>query len=187
MGTTDRLARWRLAFWRYRWLSALALAILVLDQLSKLWIVHGSGYLHGAIPPFSGTEVLPGFFNLIYTTNDGAAWGLLSGYSWLFVVIAAIVLYGVYHFRHELELRRRPYQIAFGLLIGGIVGNVIDRITRGHVVDFLDVDLQFYRWPTFNIADAAIVAGTAWLLLYSQFIDQPAPVPKGRGSPHRER
>ncbi len=174
----------RLAWWKHRWLWGLAATILVFDQASKLWIVHGSNYIRGATPPLSGTEVIPGFFNIIYTINEGAAWGLLSGYGWVFVIIAFIVLYGIYRFRAELELRRLPYQIAFGLIIGGIVGNVVDRIVRGHVVDFLDFDLQFYRWPTFNIADSTIVLGAIWLFLYGQFFDRPKPAPDNRLNPH---
>ena len=60
--------------------------------------------------------------------------------------------------------------------MGGIIGNTIDRVCFGHVIDFLDVDLQFYRWPTFNIADSGIVVGTMWMILFSQFLDRsPAP------------
>jgi len=53
-------------------------------------------------------------------------------------------------------------------MVGGIIGNALDRLMHGHVIDFLDVDLQFYRWPTFNVADSAIVIGTAWLIIFSQ-------------------
>jgi signal peptidase II len=162
------LARWRpyLIFW------SLFFATLILDHATKAWIVHGSGYILGQTPPRSGTVIIPGFFNLIYTVNKGAAWGIGEGLGIIFVVIAAAVLYGLYRYREALELRRLPYQIAFGLITGGIVGNAIDRLLRQHVVDFLDFDLQFYHWPTFNIADIGIVVGTAWMLIFSTFLDK---------------
>lgn len=169
--TTEPATATTLGWWAYRWLWACTVSLFVLDQATKLWIVYGSGYTLGHVPPASGTEVIPGVFNLIYTVNHGAAWGIGEGMGWLFSIIAVVVLAAIYRFRRELELRRLPYQVAFGLICGGIVGNALDRILRGHVVDFLDFDLQFYRWPTFNIADCGIVVGTLWMLLFSQFLD----------------
>lgn len=155
--------------WRdYRLLLILSAVVFVLDQLTKLWVVHGSGLRLGVYPPFGGIEVIPGVFSIVYAINEGAAWGLLSGYSWIFLIIATVALAAMFRYRRQLELERIPYQWAFGLMVGGIIGNALDRLLRGHVVDFLDVDLQFYRWPTFNVADSAIVVGTAWLIIFSQ-------------------
>lgn len=164
--------------WRhYQLLLILATVVLVLDQATKLWIVHLSGLILGAYPPFGGIEVIPGVFNLVYAVNPGAAWGILAGYSWLFLCIAGAALVGLVVYRRALELARRPYSIAFGLIVGGIIGNVIDRIAYGHVIDFLDVDLQFYRWPTFNVADSAILLGVSWMIVFSQFFDRPPSLP----------
>lgn len=171
----DRRARLHAALYRHRLLWALLLGVLVADQVTKIWVVHFSDMPLHAVPPQGGIEVIPGVFNLIYAVNYGAAWGLLHGFGWLFLIVAVGAIYGIYRFRQALELQRRPYQWAFGLIIGGIIGNAIDRLVYGHVVDFLDVDLQFYRWPTFNIADSAIVLGVGWMLIFSQFLDKPAP------------
>jgi signal peptidase II len=176
--TTDRPAHTNRGWWAYRWFWVCAVAVFVLDHLSKAWVVHLSGYTLGRVPPLSGTEIIPGFFNLIYTVNYGAAWGLGEGLGWLFVLIAVVVLGAIYRFRRALELLRLPYQIAFGLVSGGIVGNSLDRVLRGHVVDFLDFDLQFYRWPTFNIADSGIVLGALFLFVYGQFLDPRTRAPK---------
>ncbi|MFP4542357.1 MAG: signal peptidase II [Opitutales bacterium] len=165
--------------WAYRHFWWLAVTVFVLDQLTKAWIVHGSGYALGVLPPASGTVVIPGVFNLIYTVNYGAAWSLGEGLGWVFVIVAVIVLAAIYRFRRALELIRLPYQVAFGLIVGGIVGNALDRVLRGHVVDFLDFDLQFYRWPTFNLADGGIVVGTCWMLLYSLLLDKPGRATNG--------
>lgn len=156
----------------YRLLGLIALGIFIIDQATKLWIIHGSGLQLGVYPPYGGIELIPGFFSLVYAVNTGAAWGMFSGYSWVFLIIAVLAIAAMIRYREQLELRRPPYQLAFGLMVGGIIGNALDRLLRGHVVDFLDVDLQFYRWPTFNIADAAIVAGTIWLVAFSQFGDR---------------
>jgi signal peptidase II len=142
--------------------------ILVSDQLSKWIIVDLSGFKKGLYPPFGGVELIPGFFNLVYAVNYGAAWGMLEGYSWLLIAMAVLVLSLIVVFREELAIRERPQQWCFGLITGGILGNTIDRLFRGHVVDFLDFHLPMYRWPTFNFADSAIVIGTLWYI-YLQF------------------
>lgn len=181
MGTTDGDVRHtNIGWWAYRWLWVCVLGVFLSDQATKAWIVYGSGYALGYIPPISGTEIIPGFFNLIYAINHGAAWGMGEGFGWLFFILALIVLGSIYRFRKELELQRLAYQIAFGLIIGGIIGNALDRLVRGHVVDFLDIDLQFYRWPTFNVADSGIVIGTFWMLIFSQFLDRRHPPAKAR-------
>lgn len=167
--TTDPRAPARTS---YRLLFILAAVIFALDQATKLWVVHLSGFPHGLYPPFGGIEIIPGFFSLVYTTNPGAAWGILEGRSLLLLSIAVVALAAIYFFRDELELSRTPMQVAFGCIIGGIFGNSLDRIAYGHVVDFLDVHLGFYRWPTFNIADSGIVIGCG-LYIYLSFRSPP--------------
>lgn len=147
----------------------LALSVILAgDQLSKWIIVEHSGFSMSLYPPFGGLEIIPGFFNLVYAVNYGAAWGMFEGFSWLLVCLAFLVLALIAIFRHYLELAKPVHQWTFGLISGGITGNTIDRIARGHVVDFLDFHLPYYRWPTFNIADSAIVIGTFWYI-YLQF------------------
>ena len=161
--TTIRKQTWSgpTGSWRdYKLLLAISLVILLLDQSSKVIIVHFSGFELGLYPPFGGKVIIPGVFNLAYAVNYGAAWGLLHGLSWLLVAFAFVVLFLMILFRRELALHQRLNQWCFGLISGGIIGNTIDRLLRGHVVDFLDVRLPGYQWPTFNIADSAIVVGT---------------------------
>lgn len=149
----------------YRRFWIVLAGIVLLDQATKWIIVSHSGFPRGFYPPSGGVEVIPGFFNLVYAINHGAAWGMLQGYAWLLVCLAILVLALIGFYRRELELHRPFRQILFGLISGGIVGNTIDRLFRGHVVDFLDFHLPFYRWPTFNVADSAIVVGTIWFIL----------------------
>lgn len=157
----------KLAYPYLRFWCTVALVFLI-DQASKLYIVEYSGFTRGLYPPFDGIEVLPGVFNLVYTVNYGAAWGMLQGFGWLLILLALLVLLLIAIFRRDLGLAHPPQQWAFGLICAGILGNTIDRLFRGHVVDFLDFHLPMYRWPTFNFADSAIVLGTL-LYLYLQF------------------
>ncbi len=139
--------------------------VLAVDQSSKWWVVERSGFTLGLYPPFGGRELLPGFFNLVYAVNYGAAWGMFEGFSLVLVGLAIVVLALIASFHRQLGLAQPGQQWVFGLIVGGIVGNTIDRLARGHVVDFLDFHLPWYRWPTFNFADCAIVAGTLWYLV----------------------
>ena len=150
----------------YRLLWILGLTTLILDQASKLWIVWrmplGTYQLwQGAIP------VIEGFFHIVHVGNTGAAWSLFTGRSTLLALLAGITLAAIFWWRHSLGLRERMVQWAFGLLCGGIVGNFIDRIAYGHVVDFLDFHFGSYTYPTFNIADAGICIGVGIYLIHS--------------------
>lgn len=158
----------------YRLLWLLLGLVLFLDQLTKVVIIHATGFPLGLYPPDGGMEIIPGFFNLVYAVNYGAAWGLFQGFGYVLVGLAVLVLFLVFLFRRSLQLYRTRYQFCLGLICGGILGNTIDRLLRGHVVDFLDFHLPFYRWPTFNIADSAIVVGTL-LYLFWQFREPDSP------------
>lgn len=140
----------------------------VTDQLTKLYIVELSGFEQGLYPPFDGLVVIEGIFNIVYAVNYGAAWGMMAGLAWLLIALALVVLAVIWFFRKSLALDLPIMQVSFGLMCGGIVGNTLDRILRGHVVDFIDIHLQIYRWPTFNVADSAIVVGTC-LYIIQQF------------------
>jgi len=173
---------WRERLAAYRLLHGLALVVFVFDQITKLWAAKFSGFPLNFYPPWGGHEVIPGFFNLVYVRNPGAAWGVLAGHVELLAVFALFALGGIFFFRHTLGLRSRFMQVSFGLLVGGIAGNLLDRLLFGYVVDFIDVVLPWgYRWPTFNIADSAIVIGCG-LYLWASF-QEPHPAPAGDAAP----
>lgn len=154
----------------YRRLFITATVVFILDQLTKTW-VYNNLPLDSYFYPES-IEVIDGFFYIVHIGNEGAAWGMLSGYSGLLALFAVIALYGIYKVRHTLDLKRHIMQISFGLLIGGIIGNLVDRLIHGHVIDFLDFHFPFNipwimptgRYPSFNIADCGIVMG---VIIYS--------------------
>lgn len=150
-------------FARYRFLYTVLLFILITDQISKVYIRDFSSLTHNAYPPFGGMVIIQGFLNIVYTTNEGAAWGILSGYGNLLSLMAVVALMAIFFYRKHLGLAAKYTQCIFGLICGGILGNFLDRVFYGRVTDFIDVLLPGYRWPTFNIADSAITVGA---LLY---------------------
>lgn len=150
----------------YRRLFIVAVIVLILDQVSKLWIVRAVP--PGANPVDGGLiEVVPGFFYIIHVYNTGAAWGMFAGYSYILGLLGFVALAGIYFFRKYFELHRSFVQLAFGLLIGGIIGNMIDRFAYGHVVDFLDFHLGSYRYPAFNVADSGITVGVGLYIVWT--------------------
>jgi len=153
----------------YRRLWLLGLVILGLDQITKSWINArlplGS---YGA----AGFTIVPGFFNLVHVGNTGAAWSMFTGASTALGLLAVGTLVAIFFWRHQLGLRQPAVQIAFGLLCGGIVGNLIDRLAHGHVIDFVDLHFGNYTYPTFNVADSGICVGVFWYVLWS--LRQPA-------------
>jgi signal peptidase II len=143
----------------YKWFHICALGVFVLDQLAKAWIVSRLPF--DSYWPGERIDVIPGFFNIVHVGNTGAAWSILSGRSAWLAAFAVVVLVLIFISRKTLGLRQRTVQIAFGLLCGGIAGNLVDRLRFGHVVDFLDFHFGSYTYPAFNIADAGIVVGVA--------------------------
>jgi len=143
--------------------SLAAAGILILDQVSKLVVVRSLG-LGQTIP------VIPGLFNLVYVLNPGAAFGFLASLPdgvrnpfFILISVAAAVLIIVYHARH---LRSQVLaSLALGMILGGAIGNLIDRLRYGMVVDFLDFYLDRYHWPAFNVADSAISVGVGLMVL----------------------
>lgn len=148
----------------YRRLLLIALAVFLLDQATKWSVVatvpfdpmhsHGIG---------RDIPVIRGFCYIIHVGNTGAAWSMFSGRSVALALLALATLVSIYFWRHSLGLKQTLTQVCFGLLCGGIVGNLVDRLVHHHVIDFLDLHFGSYIYPTFNVADSGICIG---VLLY---------------------
>jgi signal peptidase II len=142
------------------WLSA---AVIVLDQLSKR-LVDTSMQLYQSI------ELMP-FFQLTYLRNQGAAFSFLSqagGWQrWFFIGLAVAASALICYWLRRLGKHQRWEASAWALILGGALGNLIDRVLYGYVIDFLDVYYGEWHWPAFNIADSAITVGVAMLLIDS--------------------
>ena len=166
----------------YRWLLALAAAVLVLDQATKAWICARLSY--PTYGPPRHIAVIDDFFNLVNVGNTGAAWSLFSGRSTFLALLAVATLIAIFAWRRQLGLRLWTVQVSFGLLCGGIVGNLVDRLVHGHVIDFLDFHFGSYIYPTFNVADSGICVGVAIYLLHSlRQPEEPPAGPEGRPAP----
>jgi signal peptidase II len=152
----------------YRRLLVLGLIVLGLDQVTKAWIVANLPFnpfhSHGA---GADIPVIGNFFYLLHVGNTGAAWSIFAGQSILLALLAAATLGAIYWWRHALGLRDRTTQVCFGLLCGGIVGNLIDRMRYHHVIDFIDLHFGTYIYPTFNIADSGICVGVILFIWHS--------------------
>ena len=123
--------------------------VAVLDQVTKQ-IVRNSFDVGHSLP------LIAGFFDLTYVRNTGAAWGILGGQNASLTVLSMVLLILMLVFRRSFLSDTWEHRFALGLLIGGIVGNVLDRIRLGWVTDFLDFHWYEHHWPVFNIADSAI-------------------------------
>lgn len=149
---------------RYLTLAFLTVSTVVLDQVSKVQIMQAMR-LHESIPIF------PEFFSLTYIRNPGAAFGLLASSGQAFRLIFfgvtsvfALGLLGMIFFR----LRQDDWvgQLSIAAILGGAIGNLLDRVRFGEVIDFLDFYINGYHWPAFNVADAAISVGVFFLILH---------------------
>lgn len=143
-----------------RWLWC-SLAVVVLDQSTKLAAVE-------LLDPASSVELIP-TLDLVLAYNTGAAFSILStagGWQrWLFIGLALAICAFILHWLRDLPRHARWFPLALSLVLGGAVGNVIDRVRIGAVVDFIDFHVGGWHWPAFNVADTAICIGAALLVL----------------------
>lgn len=142
-----------------------ALAVFVLDQISKLWVTR-------ALDPDGSMIVVPGFANFILSRNTGMVFGILNNLDFaykpaLVTFLSLAALLGVGYL--VLQSKEQPALVnqSLGLILGGALGNIVDRVRLGYVVDFIDVYYRHYHWHTFNVADSAISVGVAILLWQS--------------------
>lgn len=151
---------------RWLWFS---LVVIVLDQLTKLWM-EASFRLYEI-------KAVTGFFNLTLVYNEGAAFSFLSdagGWQrWFFVVLAAVISVVLINWLRQLHPSQKLMALGLSALVGGAIGNAIDRLLHGHVIDFLDFYIGDKHWPAFNVADSAIVLGVI-IFIWDAFFQKPA-------------
>lgn len=138
-------------------------AIVLLDQLTKYWIVQ-------AIPLNTGIPVIPGFFNIIHVHNTGGAFSIFASAgsawrNWAFIGLTAVVAAAIIYAYGKVHRKDWWTRVAYICITGGAIGNLIDRVRMGEVVDFLDFYIGSWHWPAFNVADSAISVGAVMLLL----------------------
>jgi signal peptidase II len=138
--------------------ALVASIVVVSDQLTKQLIL--SKFDHG-----ESRTVIEGFFDLTYIRNSGAAWGMFKDHGMMLIGVSIAMLIFMCVFYRSLVADAREHRFAFGLLLGGIIGNLMDRIRLSAVTDFLDFYIGSYHWPAFNIADSSICIGVGVYLL----------------------
>ncbi len=141
----------------------LGVAVALLDQITKQW-VRSSFY------PGEARPVIDGFFNLVFVRNTGAAWGMLGGLNAWLAIVSVVMLVLLVVFRRQMLSDTLAHRVALGFMIGGIVGNLCDRVKLQYVVDFLDFHWGVHHFPSFNVADSAICVGVGLYVLSSFFL-----------------
>lgn len=140
----------------------IAAVVVILDQLTKFWIQHN-------VLLYTSKTVIPGFFNIVHVLNRGAAFGFLnrpdiSWQTYLFFGATALAVVLILHLLRAAGQGDTVLIIGLGFILGGAVGNLIDRVRLGKVIDFLDFYIDNLHWPAFNVADIAITLGSLTLV-----------------------
>ena len=130
-----------------------ALLIVLLDQLTK-FLTKQNFQLNESIP------VIKNILHLTYVTNTGSAFGFFKGFNILFILLSIIVIIAIFYNLNKIKNNERLLQFSVGLLLGGTIGNLIDRLAYGSVIDFID----FRIWPVFNVADSAVTISVILLI-----------------------
>ncbi len=144
------------------WIIIIAASV-ILDQVTKMIVVN-SMELYQSIP------VIENVFSFTYIHNYGAAWGMFSDHRWVFIVATAIAIIIMPIFLYKYRNLHFMFGFSLSLIIGGAIGNMIDRVFLGYVVDFLEA--TFIDFPVFNVADICVVCGAILMFIYIAFIDK---------------
>ena len=145
-------------------LVATAALVFVADQATKALVVAGLDY-------GERVDVIGDFVQLWHLRNTGAAFSLLPGATWLFVPVTILALGMVAYFHRQFRDRGPWIHVLLGVILGGALGNLTDRLRLGYVVDFVSVGIGDLRWPAFNVADPSVVIGIGLLVVYLTFFD----------------
>ena len=155
---------------RYALLLLVGGSVILLDQVTKIWIDR-------TLPLYETRSLIDGFFDLHYIRNTGAAFGFLSGSAASFRIpfflgVSAVAIGIILYLFHKLEESDFMVPLALSMVLGGAVGNLIDRIRLGSVIDFIYLHYKSFHWPAFNVADIAITVGVFLLILRMFFLEK---------------
>lgn len=156
---------------KYTTVLAVAAVVVLLDQFTKWYIRHTMGL-------YESITVLDSIFYITHVRNSGGAFGILNSSSRalrlpFFVVVSLVAIGVLLAFVRRVEPKQRLLLLALGAILGGALGNLVDRMIAGEVTDFLDFHWRGWYWPTFNVADSCITIGMLILLAYSLLVREP--------------
>lgn len=140
----------------------IAFVVILLDQVTKWLIV---AYMNQG----ESIKIIENFLYITSHRNRGAAWGILQGKMWFFYIITVIVIGILVVYIQKLEKNQKMFGIALAFMLGGAIGNFIDRLFRKEVVDFIDTYIFTYNFPIFNVADSALVIGVGLVIILTLF------------------
>ena len=143
-----------------------AAPLFLADQLTKALVVAN-------VPFGARYDVIGDLAQLWHVRNTGAAFSILPGATWLFVPVTLVAIAMVVYFHRSLRERGPWIQVVLGAILAGALGNLADRVRLGYVVDFVSLGIGEWRFPTFNVADSAVVLGIGALVAYLTFVDRP--------------
>ncbi len=148
---------------RFRILSIVSVLVLIIDQATKI-------YIDSRFALYESVRVIENFFHITYVRNKGAAFGILADSAFrvpFFITVAVAASLGILWFVYRTSDDQRLLHLSLALIFSGAVGNLIDRIRLGEVIDFLDVHWYRHHWPAFNVADSAICVGVGLMLIHT--------------------
>ena len=158
-----------------RKISIISIIVIIIDRISKILVEK---YLVVNVR----NNIIPNFFDLTYSKNEGAAFSILYGKNMLLLIISIVAIFIIYYLINKKQKISKFDIISYGLLLGGIIGNFLDRLVYGYVIDFLDFKILGARFAIFNIADAAIVIGAILIIIFNEGSDNDGDNSKRRKS-----
>lgn len=147
-------------------LAGTAIVLYAADQVTKVLVVANVAF-------GDRHDVIGDFAQLWHVRNDGAAFSILPGATWLFVPVTLVAIGMVIYFHRTFRERTAWIHLILGAILAGSLGNLTDRLRLGYVIDFVSLGIGDTRFPTFNVADSAVVLGIGALVAYLTFVDQP--------------
>jgi signal peptidase II len=132
-----------------------SILVMVADQLSKYIVLS-------LLKPHDSVPIIQNLFHITYVQNTGAAFSILRGQRYFFVLVSSAIIFAIIYYIRKIPKEKRLLRLILGLVLGGAIGNLIDRVRLGFVVDFFD----FRIWPVFNVADSALVVGVCMLTYF---------------------
>ncbi len=140
----------------------IALGIIVLDQITKYLVVQN-------MQLGESIQVIDQFLYITSHRNTGAAWGILAGQMWFFYAVTVVVVAGLIYYIQKMAKNHWLIGVSMGFMLGGAIGNFIDRVLHQEVIDFIDTNIFGYNFPIFNVADSALTVGVVLLMIYLLF------------------
>lgn len=140
--------------------------MIIIVVIISLLLDIGSKFLVSKIFILNESKtIIDNFLNITYVRNTGAAWSILDNNTWIVTVISLLIIIGIIYYVYRNRVSKKILKIGYGLILGGAIGNFIDRIVYGYVIDFIDIDIFGWNYPIFNLADMFIVVGVILVMI----------------------